>query len=45
MGVFRRLKLKFDIKRLKDVDVDEVIDAQDKIVSIVQLVCSEALLA
>jgi len=36
LGFFKRLKLKSDIKRLKDIDVDEVIDAQNDIVSIIQ---------
>ncbi len=45
MGVFKRLKLAFDIKRLKDLDVDDVVCAQDKIVSIVRRVCSEVQLS
>jgi len=45
MGVFKRLKLALDINRLKDLSVDEVAIAQDRIVSIVQRVCSEVQLS
>jgi len=36
MGFFKQQKLKSDIKGLKDLGVDEVDDAQNKIVSIIQ---------